>query len=197
MGIVNVQNTEKTINRRAGKVKSVCRLLLTLVVLASAVYAHDAGNLEASVNDDGWKTVEIEDVELSWTRTEDTFTFRITAPTEGWVAVGFQGGPAMKDAAIYIGYADGSEGYFRDDHGTSPISHQADTQLGGSDDIMEASAWESDGHTTFEFSVASEPADDLDYRFTEGSEVRVILAYGSSDSFSGMHSEAHTAEVEL
>lgn len=197
MGIVNVQELYRGIKRRAEKVKSVCIHLLVTAVLASAAVAHDAGNLEASVNDDGWKSVEIEDMELSWTHSQDTFIFRVTAPTEGWVSVGFQGGPAMKDAAIYIGYAEGSEGYFRDDHGTSPISHQPDTQLGGSDGIIEASAWESEGYTSLEITVAAEPSDELDYLLAEGSEVRIILAYGSSDSFSGMHSEAHTAEVEL
>lgn len=177
--------------------KSVCINLLTLVVLASAMHAHDAENPEASMTEDGWKAVEIEGVELSWIEVEDTITFKVIAPSEGWVSVGFQGGPAMKDAAIYIGYIEGSDVHCRDDHGTSPISHQPDTQLGGTDDIIEASVSESEGYTTFIFTIPTEPADDLDYRLSTGSEVRIILAYGSSDSFSGMHTEAHAATVEL
>lgn len=172
-------------------------ILLSMLFFAAAAAAHDIGEIAPAEDGDGWKTVEIEGMTLSWREMDDSFSFRAEAPTEGWVAVGFGGGPAMKDASMIMGYADEDGAHFRDDHGTSPVSHSPDIELGGTDDIMEADVQESDGTTTFSFTLPMEPSDELDPVLTPGETIRILVAWGNSDGFTGMHSEAHTAELEL
>ena len=103
----------------------------------------------------------------------------------------------MKDANLIIGFADGEGSHYRDDHGTSPITHSSDTSNGGSDDLLSAELIEEDGLTHFTFSLPLESGDGLDPPLIAGESMRILLAYGSDDSFTGMHSEAHTAELEL
>ncbi len=177
--------------------KMTAFILLLMMFFAAASAAHDLGGIASAEGDDSWNTVEIEEMTLSWREMEDAFCFRIEAPAEGWVAVGFGGGPAMKDASLIIGYADENGAHYRDDHGTSPVSHSPDTDLGGTDDIMEADVQESDGKTTFSFTLPMEPSDELDPVLTPGDTIRILAAWGNRDGFTGMHSEAHTAELEL
>lgn len=177
--------------------KTVVLLLPFMLFLAAAAAAHDLGGIAPEEGEDGWKTVEMEGMTLSWREMEDAFSFRAEAATGGWVAVGFGGGPAMKDASLIIGYADEDGAHYRDDHGTSPVSHSPDTDLGGTDDIIEADAQESNGTTTFSFTLPMEPSDELDPVLTPGVTIRILAAWGNRDGFTGMHSEAHTAEIEL
>ncbi len=172
-------------------------LPIALMLLVSAATCHDAGETSVIVDTDGWKMVQIEDVTFSWLVMEDSFRFTVTAPTTGWVAAGFGGGPAMKDAAIVIGYAEGGEQYVRDDHGTSPVTHVPDIDLDGSGDLTDAQVHESDGETQLSFVMPMESEDDLDPSLSPGETIRVIVAYGNNDSFTGRHTAAHSAEIEL
>jgi hypothetical protein len=166
-------------------------------LMASSAACHDAGETTARIEEGGWKSADIEEVHLAWLEMEDSYRFTVTAPTTGWVAVGFGGGPAMKDVDMVIGYFSDGEGHIRDDHGTSPVTHVADTDLDGSDDIIEYRISEADGSTEMTFVVPRSPGDDLDAELSPGAAVRVTVAYGDDDGFTGMHSAAHSAEVTL
>jgi hypothetical protein len=173
------------------------RSTIVLFFLSAALLAYDAGPVAYEMDSEGWKNVNIEDIGLSWMISEDSVTFRISAPTQGWVAVGFGGGPAMKDANLIIGYADEEGSHFRDDHGTSPVSHSADVNNGGSDDLLSAEVIEEDGNTIFTFTLPLASDDELDPVMVPGESLRILLAYGNSDGFTGMHRSAHTAEIEF
>lgn len=171
--------------------------VLLAMVLQAPLIAHDLGVIVAQDSGDGWKTVDIEGATLSWSESADSFSFRLEAPAEGWVSIGFGGGPAMRDANLIIGYADDEGAHLRDDHGTSPISHSPDTDNGGNDDLIDGEVTESDGYTVLSFSLPKEPSDDLDPVLVAGETIRILVAWSDSDGFSGMHAEAHTAELEL
>lgn len=171
--------------------------LFALLVLAGTSLSHDLGEITAEMGEDGWKTVAIEGAMLSWMELEDSFTFMLEAPAAGWVAVGFGGGPAMKDASLILGYRDDEGAHYRDDHGTTPVSHSPDTENGGTDDIINADVTESGNGTVFSFTIPMDPQDGLDLKLEPGESVRMIFAWSDRDGFSGMHSEAHTAQVRL
>jgi hypothetical protein len=172
-------------------------MLLVTAFLVSASAAGDLGQLIPTSGEDGWKTVEIEGSVLAWTELDGAMRFRFSAPTRGWLAVGFGGGPAMKDASLLIGYVDEDGGHGRDDHGTSPVSHSPDADLGGSDDLEDMEFQEDEDQTVFSFTLPVEPSDSLDPELAPGTSVRILVAWGDRDAFSGMHSEAFTAMIEL
>ena len=174
------------------------RFLPMLILLASTAACHDAGEATARIEEGGWRSVQIEEVMVAWLEMEDAYRFTVSAPTTGWVAVGFGGGPAMDDVAIVIGYeGDDGEVSIRDDHGTSPVTHAPDTDLGGTDDLSEVRGEEKDGRTEISFAIPREPADDLDPELSPGMTLRLTVAYGDEDNFTGMHSAAHSAEITL
>lgn len=171
--------------------------IITLLVLTWISLSHDLGEITAEMGEDGWKTVAIEGAMLSWIEVEDSFTFMLEAPASGWVAVGFGGGPAMKDASLILGYRDDEGAHYRDDHGTSPVSHSPDAENGGTDDIISADVTESENGTVLSFTIPMDPQDGLDPKLEPGGSVRMIFAWSDRDGFSGMHSEAHTAQIRL
>ena len=174
------------------------RFLPALMLLASTAACQESGEATARIEEGGWRSVQIEEVSVAWLEMEETYRFTVSAPTTGWVAVGFGGGPAMQDAAIVIGYeGDDGEAAVRDDHGTSPVTHEPDTELGGTDDVSEVRAEQKEGVTEISFVVPQEPADDLDPELSAGMTLRLIVAYGDDDGFTGMHSAAHSSEVTL
>ncbi|OPL20105.1 MAG: hypothetical protein AVO35_01230 [Candidatus Aegiribacteria sp. MLS_C] len=171
--------------------------VLLALVFQAPLHAHELGELIPHDAGDGWKTVDIEGASLSWSESDDRFSFSLEAPAGGWVSIGFGGGPAMRDANLVIGYADDEGAHLRDDHGTSPISHSPDTDNGGSDDLIDGNVTETDGYTVMSFSLPKEPSDELDPALQAGETIRILVAWSDSDGFSGMHTEAHTAELEL
>ncbi|MBN2586409.1 MAG: hypothetical protein JXA64_09455 [Candidatus Fermentibacteraceae bacterium] len=177
--------------------RSAFLVALLILCFCSVSHAGDLGELTPAEGADGWKTVEMEGASLSWIGNEDSFSFRLEAPSTGWVAVGFGGGPAMKDASLIMGYADDDGAHYRDDHGTSPVSHSPDIDNNGADDILEADVQEYGDSTVFTFTLPVEPSDDLDPVLSPGDAIRILVAWGGGDGFSGMHREALSARIEL
>mgnify|MGYP006277501351 CR=1 FL=1 len=177
------------------RVRTTLPAILALMVSSAA--CHDAGETAAAVGEDGWRSVEIEEVDLAWLEMDDSYRFTVTAPTTGWVAVGFGGGPAMKDVNMIIGYYADGQSHIRDDHGTSPVTHVPDTDLDGTDDVEDHSISETEGSTEMTFVLPRTPGDDLDIGLSAGMTVRITVAYGDDDGYTGMHSAAHSAEVTL
>jgi hypothetical protein len=144
------------------------------------------------------ESVVVDGIELQWRTDDDYLYVNVIAPTTGWVAVGFDPVNQMDEANILIGYVDSSgEVMVRDDFGTSPTSHASDESLGGSDDIEDYLGLEQDGETMIRFQIPLNSGDMYDKELVPGNNYNVILAYGSSDNFSGMHTLATGTNIQL
>jgi hypothetical protein len=141
----------------------------------------------------------VEDVDLSWEIGDGSIAVTVTAPTDGWVAVGFEPTMAMKDADIIIGYVSGGEAFISDDWGDGPTSHKPDIDLGGTSDVTDISGSETDGSTTLSFTIPLDSGDGYDRVLTPGATVKILLAYGraGADDFTGFHAWAETVETSL
>ncbi|MEN8208688.1 MAG: DOMON domain-containing protein [Candidatus Fermentibacteria bacterium] len=144
-------------------------------------------------------SIRIDDFQMTWSVEESNLEISASAPTTGWVAVGFEPSAAMKDADIVIGYVAGGEVYLRDDWGDNYTSHKADIDLGGTDDVTAVSGYEDGGFTGITFSIPLSSGDQYDHVLEEGGTYTVILAYGSNDAddFDGLHEWVETVEIEL
>ncbi len=120
-------------------------------------------------------------VEFSLSTNDTVLEISISAPTTGWVAVGFEPTRAMKDADIVIGYIENGEIFLRDDFGDGFTTHTSDVELGGSDDVTVISGEESSGNTQILFSITLGSNDEFDKFLEVGKTVKVLLAYGPDD----------------
>jgi len=129
-------------------------------------------------------SIKAESMMFSWSIDQDNLNARISAPTEGWVAVGFNPTNKMQHANIILGSVDQGKVAISDEFGKSPYSHAADDKLGGSSDVKIIGGSEENGVTTIEFAIPLNPADlKTDSVIQPTADTVVILAYGKQDSF--------------
>lgn len=150
--------------------------------------------------DDGWSEVTVDGILLAWLPTDSTLSVQVTAPTTGWVAVGFDPDSiGMIHANILLGYWNEAGSVSRDDWGNATSSHRADTLLGGTDDIAAFAATEASGATTVEFTIPLVSGDAYDKPLSIDSTYAVILAYGpdGADDFSVQHELFTSTSITL
>ncbi|OPL19784.1 MAG: hypothetical protein AVO35_02070 [Candidatus Aegiribacteria sp. MLS_C] len=138
-------------------------------------------------------------VTLTWDFLEEDVTFTVSAPATGWVAVGFDASSVMLDGDMIIGYVENEEVFISDQWGDGYTSHSADSELGGTMDILSASGTETDGRTTISFTRPVATGDSFDHDLERGTSHSVMLAYGpeDSDGFTGRHRWVETFQVVL
>ena len=154
--------------------------------------------LAADLYAEKMQSVKVQDMQFSWEISNGNLVVEILAPTEGWIAVGFNPSKMMKDANIIIGYVDDNGKTVVNDHyGTSPIGHKADTDIGGTDDITIISGSQNGGATRIKFSIPLSSGDIYDSELKAGAKTVILLAYGDSDKITKKHSKKYETEVTL
>ena len=139
-------------------------------------------------------------MDLYWTILDDRIYFALRAPTQGWVALGFNSEvPLMRGADILIGYVKDGQPYLEDSYANSRIGHQTDIQLGGRDDVLDRASTQDEGSTIIEFSRRLDTGDRFDTPIRPGEKVMVLLAFGQRDDLTSYHDRmrALMANIEL
>ena len=133
-----------------------------------------------------------------WRNDASTLRIGLVSPGTGYVAIGFDPDQRMQGANFILGAVSGGRTLVRDDYGTGPMSHEADTAIGGREDILEAHGRESDGQTTLEFVIPLDSLDAADKRLVPGHAYTILVAYHTSnDSFNAKHSRRGSGEIRL
>ncbi len=147
-----------------------------------------------------WSDTTLSGFHLEWmVDSTDMFHIAISAPTTGWVAVGFNPSTMKKDADLIIGYVKGDSVFIQDNFGVSAVLHEPDTSLGGTDDVHAASGSEEDGVTRIAFSIPLDSGDKYDQKLARGESVKVILACApnGADDFISIHRSVASVTVEI
>ncbi len=134
---------------------------------------------------------------LSWKVIDAELEVVVSAPTEGWLAVGFDPERRMQGANYIIGYVKDGNVVVRDDYGTDPLAHRPDIELGGSEDVKPIDGSEVDGRTEITFRVPLAAGDEFDKSLEPGQTYKVLLAYGDGDDFSQIHSKTAVVQMKL
>lgn len=143
-------------------------------------------------------SVESEGITFQWIVHNTYLEVTVTAPTDGWVAVGFKPGTGMKDADIIIGYVEKNGTVVVDDHfGNGVIAHRADVDLGGEDSIITRDGTEENGTTELMFTIPLERSDEYDVRLEKGETLTVMLAYGNRDNLRAKHRVRTKVDITL
>lgn len=146
-----------------------------------------------------WNHTTVDGIALAWLPVDSNLQVEITAPSTGWVAIGFDPTTGMQDANIIIGFVADPMVSVRDDWGNSPSSHRADTTLGGTDDLLEYSGSESEGSTTISFTIPLDSGDPFDKPLAWDSTYTVALGYAADggDDFSAPHEFFTTTTITI
>jgi len=128
-------------------------------------------------------------VTVHWKVQDTTIAMALVGKTSGWLAIGFDPSRAMNDADMVIGWVDTSGVHVVDAFSTGSTGpHPPDTDLGGTDDLLDVGGSEEGGITTIEFIRELEAVDKYDKTIPKKGDLKIIWATGSSDSFGNQHS---------
>lgn len=165
---------------------SLALVILVLVGLVS-VFAQD------------FRKVEAGGMSIEWRITGPNLEMRLTAPTTGWVSVGFNPSVMMKDADYILAYVRNGQGVVSDDFGNGPTMHRPDTDLGGKANVELVSASEQAGATTVQFRIPLESGDKYDKVLKPGAQVKLLWAFGpdGADNFTSRHKARGSLSITL
>ncbi len=123
----------------------------------------------------------------------------LSAPTTGWVSVGFNPTVMKKDANLIIGYFKQGTAYIQDNWGTSQTAHASDVSLGGTDDVTDISGSETTGRTEISFAIPLDSGDPYDRVLVPGNSYRVIFAYGpnGADNYTSEHVATASSNITI
>ena len=159
--------------------------------------AEDSPSGDDSAGVSASKSTTIGDFELEWKVDGDSVAFAVSAPTAGWVAVGFEPDRMMMGANLIIGYVADGVAEVTDQWGTSTVTHGLDIENGGTDDLSNIGGNESDGRTRIEFTIPLDSGDSTDKPLSVGQELSVILAYGNRDDLQSYHVHRTSTRITL
>lgn len=179
--------------------RTIFILIAVMAMLSASVWANGGQEVIPEKDSDGYLSVSADDMQVRWMVEGENLSFEVDAPTTGWIAVGFDPTRVMKDANFVIGYVQGNSVVVKDQFGNGTFSHKGDTELGGSDDIIESAGSEQAGRTTIKFTIPIDSGDEYDTVLTPGELHTVLIAYGpnGADNFTTKHAMRTKVSVKL
>ncbi|HKL59299.1 MAG TPA: DOMON domain-containing protein [Sphaerochaeta sp.] len=137
------------------------------------------------------------DWSFSWVFKGENIEFTMSAPTTGWLALGFNPTKRMKDADYILAFVENGQVYISDEYGTGNTTHKSDLSLGGKDSAQAISFLEDATKTTITFSLSLNSGDKYDTIFRQGEQCRVLGAYSSSKNLSSKHKKRDSVDIIL
>ena len=134
---------------------------------------------------------------VSWVFKAETIEFTMSAPTTGWISLGFNPTRWMKDADYILAYVENGQVYISDEYGTGSTSHKSDISLGGKVSAKAISFVEEAKKTTITFSLPLNSGDQYDTVFVEGEECKVLAVYATSKNFKSKHKKRSSIDIIL
>lgn len=137
-------------------------------------------------------------VEFSWQIDGDRMHVKLSAPTQGWVGIGFNPKSRMMGADFILGMVEKGVVRVTDHFGTGPTKHQKDRELGGRYDLTHIYGQEANGTTEIGFTMLLNSGDPNDTPLTPMGDTTVLLAHGAGpDDFQARHAFRGKFKVNL
>ncbi len=137
------------------------------------------------------------DYEIQWNSDGQYIYIGMKAKASGWVAVGFQPGPLHRETDMVLGFVrDGQASVFDmfSIAGLGPCT--ADSELGGSDDVLDYGGREEGGYTVIEFKRLLSTGDEYDGELFSGVN-EIVWACSTLDDPRQKHTSRGHGEIGL
>lgn len=143
-------------------------------------------------------TTQAAGFEIYWANDAQTLRIGLISPGLGYLAIGFDPVNRMEGANYILGAVSGGRTVVRDDFGTGPVAHGADTANGGRDDVLGAAGLEANDKTYFEFAIPLDSGDPTDRALVPGKTYKILIAYHrTDDDFGAWHSRRGAGTITL
>lgn len=122
-------------------------------------------------------------MELSYVLRQDSVDIVLSAPTNGWIGIGFNDQNSIVKSDLMLFHIVDGKTEAIDMYVVGMGNPKKDTELGGQHSIRIQEGLEEDGQTTIRFSMALRSNDRYDYQHQLADDFWLILAYSTHDEF--------------
>ena len=129
------------------------------------------------------KHISVKGMEIKWSLVKDTLEFEVFAPTQGWVAIGFNTSNNIVGANLVMGASKNNKSIFEDQYVISTGVHKEIKLLGGTTAISNLICTENASGTTMKFNIPQKQLDKYHYSLASGTKIWLICAYSQQDDF--------------
>jgi hypothetical protein len=147
-----------------------------------------------SVHGRSERRIERDGTAFAWSHRGDRLFGDLSAPTKGWLAVGFNDEPALKGTRFLIGVVEGSV-VRAEMHIADPPHHQPVEMLGGLSDIRDLKGQCGSGHSRLAFSLPHRSTDRFAIDLMPGRSIHLMLAWSHEPDFA--HHSAWRRHVDV
>ncbi len=130
-----------------------------------------------------FESVTVNGMTFHWRFDKDHLQCRATAPTKGWIAIGFNTKDELSDTNLIMGAVEQGYVTVEDRFIIKPGDHRSVIDLGGSEALMHRSGQEENGATTIAFSLPLSVNDKFHHNLYEGKEYYILMAFSQEDDF--------------
>jgi len=128
------------------------------------------------------------------------YQFTVTAPTKGWVSIGFDATIIMKDSESIILSNSNGKGQIYHYYGTGKEVVTPITELDSSykNDNLSLKSFSYDGKTsTYVFVRTEKVKNKFIKELTPGKNVKILFAYSANQDINSMHTKAGSEKIKL
>ncbi len=149
-------------------------ILILLVMLTS---------LQCSGQELNGNTITKNNMTVSWRFHEDRIHFEMSAPTTGWVTIGFNTHSGTKGAYLLMGNIVEGKPAVVEHYTLSPGNYQPIESLGESPQVSDIAGVERANSSTLKFSLPVKSANQYQRELAKGLNYTMIIAYSQEDDF--------------
>ncbi len=131
-------------------------------------------------------------MKVIWEYRQSRLFFEMTAPTDGWVAIGFNTSEDIIGNYLLMGQVVDGRAKVVEHYTLSPGHYESFSAMRVAASVKDVEGVENERNTTLKFSVPITPANSYAKRLDEGTSYILLLAYSQEDDFQH-HSMMRTA----
>ena len=129
------------------------------------------------------KVVEKNEMKVSWHFENDRIFFKMSAPTDGWVTIGFNTVKGTKGAYLLMGNIVEGVPNIIEHYTLNPGDYRTISSLGEKSQVKDITGVEKASNSTLVFSLPIIAVSKYQKDLTEGTEYTMIIAYSQEDDF--------------
>lgn len=143
------------------------------------------------------KTIVLDGITTKWTPIDNYLEFEVTAPTSGWVSIGFNDRDASVFSNVIIGGVGDGKPKVEEHYMVRSALDKTIENAGGKKIISDATVTEETGTTTLRFRIPKVADDIFHYDLIPGQKIWMTCAYSENDDFGFMTKVERRIEVTL
>jgi hypothetical protein len=170
------------------------------ITIIMSLLAFNAFKDEVRINDQTekfFKSRSVNGMIFQWAFDKDNLHCKATAPTTGWVAIGFNTKDELSGTNLIMGAVEQDFVTIDDRFIIRPGNHKSITELGGSEALTQRTGSEFGNHTTISFSIPLSVNDKFHHELREGEEYYVLMAFSQEDDFQHHSMTRTTVKIKL